>query len=42
MLDETAEQARVRLSHYESGIENDEGFGHGLSCRACKHGWFSL
>jgi hypothetical protein len=29
MLDETAEQARVRFSHHECGIENNDGFGHG-------------
>jgi hypothetical protein len=34
MLDETAEQAGVRLSHHECGIENNDSFGHGLSSRA--------
>ena len=34
MLDETAEEAGIRLSHHECGIENDDSFGHGLSCRA--------
>jgi hypothetical protein len=33
MLDETAEQTGVRLSHHERGIENNDSFGHGLSCR---------
>jgi hypothetical protein len=29
MLDETAEQTGVRLSHHECGIENNDSFGHG-------------
>jgi hypothetical protein len=31
VLDETAEEAGVGLSHHERGIENNDSFGHGSS-----------